>query len=126
VRHSLQIQTRRQQNNSLQKQFHLFLSAHAVLREDSALLRENISRLFYVSITKYSYIRIWMLTRKMTQRNLFLRFDVVNLFSTLYCEYTEQFPWGDSQAKPYGGECAMHSTWNTKEEFYESSAKFLT
>lgn len=49
----------------------------------------------------------------------FLRLHVLYLFKGMSYLYTAQVrPWASSQTKPYGGECAMQSNWNPKDEFY--------
>jgi len=46
---------------------------------------------------------------------VFLRFDMLYLFKITCCPYTAQvLLCADSQAKPYGGECGMYKTWNSR------------
>ena len=58
----------------------------------------------------------------MQKRVAFLQFHVLYLFTTVCYSYTMQVhTWDYSQDKPYGSKCAMLSTWNTKDNIYETS-----
>ena len=62
----------------------------------------------------------------MMQKNVvFLQFHVLYLFTMVCYPYTMQFhPWADSQDKPNGSKWAMLSSWNTKDNTYETNATF--
>jgi len=49
---------------------------------------------------------------------VFLLFNILYMFNmTRYSDIEQDRPWADSQAKPYGGECATWNNSDPKDDF---------
>jgi len=82
-------------------------------------------RLIYIDIIKYTYIRSLMIIEITTEEKcVFFSFHALYSFN-MYQSYTAHAPTSAySQARPYGGECAIRSVVDIKGEFQGTSASF--